>query len=557
MRYLVAQGFAYFMRRHGVLWFRGALKCKQGPIRIELGISDWDFISYPTIRLLDRPPALHGVQAHLSARNGLCYYTQGSVVLDRYDSISAVAQSLAQATHVLDELMLNPNYRRAELTREYLANWSVAQTPGPLPVVKAGVSATSTHVHMAAIGERFLIFGDDLQELEVISAALGEPLIDYGSGSAWALRTIQWPPMSESFPVDMQSLFAWLKVWDRNLFGNFQNRLGHDRKYLDRALLYLMIQSPAGWLGIRVPLGNQVARLVGRRNPSVYRQHMHVKGKAQPVTRLSVIDWSASFVHSRNLTFQDLTDKRITLIGCGAIGSHLAEALVRLGAGQGKRGRLRIIDPDLMGSENIGRHALGYPSLFQEKSVAMEQELRRTFPLANVVGIVGDALRIGDLFEGDLVIDATGEEALSEAINARHITAGSIAGPVLYVRISGTGGAVQSLWVDAGKGACFRCLRTSDPQNRRAERFPIEKSDDPVWVMNGCHAVTPYAVSAPMHAAALAADVVADWLQGNVAPRLRVLVRPGADVHPVKNQDPKRLPNCPACSAVMALKKPH
>ncbi|WP_186207467.1 ThiF family adenylyltransferase [Burkholderia gladioli] len=556
MRYLVAQGFTYVARRHGALRFRGPLKCRQGAVQIDLSISDWEFISYPIIRLHDRPAALEGVQAHISAGNGLCYYTPGSMVLDRYDPISAVAQCLAQATHVLDELMLNADYRRVELTREYLANWSVAQTPEPLPVVKAGVLVISTHVRMAAIGARFLIFGDDLEELEAISGALNELLTDYGSGSAWVLRTTEWPPMSQSFPMDVQSLFAWLKSWDKKLSGNLQNRLGHDREYLKRANLYLVVESPAGWLGICVPLGSEATRLLGRRNPSAYRQYMHAKGKTQLVTRLSVIDWSASFVHSRNLMFQDLTDKRITLIGCGAIGSHLAEALVRLGAGQGKRGRLRIIDPDLMGSENLGRHALGYPSLFQEKSTAMENELKRTFPLAKVVSIVGDALAVDDLFEGDLVIDATGEEALSEAVNARHLNVGAEAGPMLYVRISGTGGAVQSLWVDPEKGACFRCLRMNAPKSRRAERFPIEKNDDAVWIMKGCHAVTPYAVSAPMHAAALAADVVADWLKGDVSPRLRVLVRPGADVHPVKSQNPKRLENCPACSpAITALQK--
>jgi hypothetical protein len=44
-------------------------------------------------------------------------------------------------------------------------------------------------------------------------------------------------------------------------------------------------------------------------------------------------------------------------------------------------------------------------------------------------------------------------------------------------------------------------------------------------------------------------------LKGNVSPRLRVLVRPGADVYEVKNQDPKRLDNCPACNPPAALQK--
>jgi molybdopterin/thiamine biosynthesis adenylyltransferase len=549
MRHLVAHGFSYFKRRRGVLWFRGELSCRQGAIKIELGISDWDFVSYPTIRLLERPASLEGVQAHLTARNGLCYYTHGAVVLNRFDPVVAVAQCVAQATEVLDSLALDPEYRRDELTREYLAQWSVGQLPAPWVVIKAGLSEESTNSNVAVLGKGYFIFGDKPDELAAIAEAVGESLRDYGNGFAWVFRTPKWPPMSESFPTDLQSLFTWLKAWDKDLSGDFQHRLGHDRGYLKWPFLYLMIKSPAGWLGIEIPLGNALARKVGHRKPSAYRQQMHSSGKGRCIVRLAVVDWSAEFIHSRNLDFDDLTNKRITLIGCGAIGSHLAEALVRLGAGQGKRGHLRIIDPDSMSSENLGRHALGYPSLLKDKPSAMKEELHRTFPLAKVDGIWGNALAMRDLFKGDLLIDATGEEAVSEAINAQHMAQRKSACPVLYVRISGTGGAVQSFWVDADKGACFHCLRYTDAQGRRVERFPIEKSNSPTWIMKGCHALTPYAVSAPMHAAALATDAIADWLRDQVSPRLRVLVRPGADVHPVKSQDPKRLDTCSACGS--------
>ena len=555
MRHLVAHGFSYVKRRHGVLRFHGSLSCKQGPIKIELGISDWDFVSYPSIRLLERPASLEGVQAHLTANNGLCYYTHGAVVLDRFDPVVAVAQCLAQATEVLDKLALDPTYRRDELTREYLAQWSVGQLPEPWPVVKATVAEKSTDSRVAALGNRIFIFGDSQDELAAIAKALGEPLNDYGPGFSWVFRTVQWPPMSASFPTDLHSLFAWLKAWDKSLAGDFQHRLGHDRTYLQRALLYLMIQSPAGWIGIEIPLGSLQMRKAGERKPSVYRQQMHSCGKARGVVRLTVTDWSPGFVHSRNLNFDDLTNKRITLVGCGAIGSHLAEALVRLGAGQGPRGHLRIIDPDWMGSENLGRHALGYPSLLQDKVAAMKEELGRTFPLAKVESVRGNALAVNDLFKGDLLIDATGEEAVSESINAKHMAHRPSGCPVLYVRISGTGGAVQSLWVDAHKGACFHCLRHTDARGLRVERFPIEKTNAPAWIMKGCQALMPYAVSAPMHAAALATDAIADWLQGRVSPRMRVLTRPGADVHPVKNQDPKRLDECVACRPPIVLLK--
>ena len=227
-----------------------------------------------------------------------------------------------------------------------------------------------------------------------------------------------------------------------------------------------------------------------------------------------------------------------------------------MGAGQGKHGRLRIVDFDEMEACNVSRHQLGYPSLLKSKAPELADELRRLHPTAKVEGEVIDALKVDALFRDHLVIDATGEEALSEAINVRHLAAGASASPVLYVRIYGQGDAAQALWVDAGRtGACFACLRKNDPQSRRAPRFRIGRTDEPQWIMRGCQAVTPYSVSAPMHAAAMASDMVADWLHGNVSPRLRFLERPNAGVIHNKNQDPKALPHCPACSiSIQAVK---
>lgn len=552
-QYLIGRGFAYVNRRKDWLRFRGQLSCKLGNVPVEITIRDWDFIQYPHIRVIERPACLDGVQAHLSALNGLCYFTPGSVLLNRHDPVEALGQCLAQATLVLDELAHNPSYRQAEFIREYLANWIAGQDPDPLPVVKGTIADTTTHMHVAlAMGEDgvFAIFGDDVAELRSIVAATGRTLSDHGDNSGWVFHTDRWPPLSESFPKTMHDVLTWMKAWDLRLYQSLQDQLGHDRRYLAMPHLFLMIQNPAGWLGLTFELGNVLQREIGRRKPTNYRQWLHRHSREIGVTRLSVVDWSPEFVYARNLGLDEknLFGKRVTIIGAGAIGSHLAKALVQMGAGQGKHGRLRIVDFDVMESGNVSRHQLGYPSLLKSKAPELADELRRLHPTAKVEGEVIDALKVDALLRDHLVIDATGEEALSEAINVRHLAAGASASPVLYVRIYGQGDAAQALWVDAGRtGACFACLRKNDPQSRRAPRFRIGKTDEPQWIMRGCQAVTPYSVSAPMHAAAMASDMVADWLHGNVSPRLRFLERPNADVIHNKNQDPKALPHCPAC----------
>jgi molybdopterin/thiamine biosynthesis adenylyltransferase len=548
-RELAKWGFRFVGFRREVLKLSGSLKCAFGLVPIDLRIRDWEFVDYPVIRILERPKQLDGVQPHVFSGGGLCYFNPGSVVLDRFDPVGAVLNCLEQATLVLNRLTLDTDYRREEFTLEYLTQWNVGQDPAPSQLIKAGIDDGAADAATAILGNAWLIVGSEVRELQAIADAMGESLQELGDRKAWILRTKHWPPLMPNLPGDGKAMFDWLRAWDPKLYQALQRRMEHDRKYLAWTKLLVLIEGPHGWLGFDLDLGDKQMRARGARDRRAFVQKLHRAGAYRPLTRLRVIDWSAKFIHSRNLSFPDLTGKKLTLVGCGANGSHLAEALVRLGAGQGPRGRLRLIDPDAMEAGNLGRHALGYPSLTQKKATAMAAELTRTFPLANVMGLVGDALHVPDLLNDDLLIDATGEEGLSEAINARQQAAQGDVSPILYARIFGAGEAVQTLWVDLrDKGACFRCLRSSDPQNNRAERFPLSSDNSPRQMRRGCNAITPYAVSAPMHAAALATDAVADWLGGNVSPKFRTLSRPGADVYKIKNQNPVRSPNCPACA---------
>ena len=125
---------------------------------------------------------------------------------------------------------------------------------------------------------------------------------------------------------------------------------------------------------------------------------------------------------------------------------------------------------------------------------------------------------LSDLFGADLVIDATGEEMVSELINSMRLDSGADT-PVLHVRIRGNGECVQRFWAQGRQLGCFRCLLQADHKNYRQERFPVLK-EQPKRKRLGCNRFTPYAVSAPMAAAALFMEAVVDWLQsGRASPR--------------------------------------
>jgi hypothetical protein len=111
--------------------------------------------------------------------------------------------------------------------------------------------------------------------------------------------------------------------------------------------------------------------------------------------------------------------------------------------------------------------------------------------------------------------------------------------PILHVWIRGNGEAVQALWTDDKGGGCYRCLLVPSANAHRQERYRVLKNPS-VRRTDGCRAYTPYAVSAPLHAAALATEMVCDWLQGSPTPCFRTRATANADVFSLKNKISRR-----------------
>jgi hypothetical protein len=133
--------------------------------------------------------------------------------------------------------------------------------------------------------------------------------------------------------------------------------------------------------------------------------------------------------------------------------------------------------------------AASYPALFQQKAIALADELQRQLPLSRIVGVPTDVRAVTDLFKSDLVIDATGEEPVSEMLNERRIVQGTTT-PLMHAWILGNGEADQVLWADRLNYACYRCLRVINRDGRSEARFPVLKHE-PERKQIGCHAFTP------------------------------------------------------------------
>ncbi|KQW23198.1 hypothetical protein ASC80_07865 [Afipia sp. Root123D2] len=100
---------------------------------------------------------------------------------------------------------------------------------------------------------------------------------------------------------------------------------------------------------------------------------------------------------------------RIIVVGCGALGSGVAKMLAKTGVEH-----LRLIDPELMGWENIRRHELGGGAVGHGKAMALAHSIRSDLPMISFVE--GYAMTFaafarqhpGLLKQADLVVSCTG-----------------------------------------------------------------------------------------------------------------------------------------------------
>ncbi|KUM26720.1 hypothetical protein AU467_20585 [Mesorhizobium loti] len=122
--------------------------------------------------------------------------------------------------------------------------------------------------------------------------------------------------------------------------------------------------------------------------------------------RTSLLDSSAS---RSIIALADLADKRVVVVGCGAVGAGVARLLAKAGVG-----RLDLIDHENLGWENIRRHELGGRSVRHSKAQALALDLRQDLP--EIVEVRAFSKTVQDLVVSgsnilkgaDLIVTTTG-----------------------------------------------------------------------------------------------------------------------------------------------------
>lgn len=140
------------------------------------------------------------------------------------------------------------------------------------------------------------------------------------------------------------------------------------------------------------------------------------------------------------------------VIGCGALGGHVATAIARIGLR-----RLTLVDPEELAVENIYRHVLGYADVGKSKAKALAGVLNTAIPHLQVDAYErrGEQLHQEVFDRVDLVLITVGTPAIHRVLNER--LRGHRCRVVFgWLEPLGIGG--HALLTGAGESGCLECL---------------------------------------------------------------------------------------------------
>lgn len=145
---------------------------------------------------------------------------------------------------------------------------------------------------------------------------------------------------------------------------------------------------------------------------------LNVFGDGKDLTYQKTENWHPERLQARGKMGEPLPKQRVLVIGGGALGSSVAELLVRGGSTE-----LTIIDYDILEVGNLVRHTLTTDALGQNKADALAKRLQKASPMAKISGLAialpHSETRVQELLAlYDVVIDCTGDNDVLEAIGA-------------------------------------------------------------------------------------------------------------------------------------------
>lgn len=206
--------------------------------------------------------------------------------------------------------------------------------------------------------------------------------------------------------------------------------------------------------------------------------------------------------------------KKISLIGCGSLGSYIATEICKLGIAN-----LELFDSDLLTPENIFRHTLGLNYSFINKAGGLKIKLENDYPQLKVTdnnyNINHNNFFDQNFSDSDLLIFAIGKTTTQLVINDL-LAKNKFDKPVLYTWLDSFGSGCHALLVDYSKKGCYKCLSLDEVGKFSKEsKITFSKFSEDVIYGDGCGGTfTPYGSTILLKGTSMIIKIISDYFEG-------------------------------------------
>lgn len=466
-----------------------------------------DFPSVPP-RIRVTPPEKYYLRVPHVEENGLlCLYPAGVEF-----NTDAVASGIAHTWIRAKELLEKPN--AAEFFEEFPSYWrlNVGSKREVLSLFPNEISASS----YSFSDERSIIVGESENVLhqwwknhrgdpKIMPKIIRVKRID--------LARILYP---HEFPCTVADVLELIRRQDPALADHFFEAMAQTSR---ATIIIFRIPSPSGYAegALELPALNLAGRKniqkgfrSGRVPLDVVRSRSNALLRQTPIARFNLQSIAHRYIHSRGGNGTDLAQKSVVVVGSGSLGGYVAHLLAKAGVG-----RLTLIDQEVLGWDNVGRHILGGRFVGLSKSKALARVLRSEMPHLRVEAFAASWREVYDyqfsIFSTcDMIISTIGSWTAEHNLN-HLLRKGDLNAAGLFTWIEPHAVAGHSVLVHPTQGGCMECVMDS------LGTFAMRTCDAiPQVKPAGCAgSYQPYGVAEMIPTASLAVQTSIDYLTGH------------------------------------------
>lgn len=450
---------------------------------------------------------------HIESNGKICLLDSSSILIDDSRAEELLVECYDQAIKIL-QLNKETDLYKSEMLREANSYW--------LQVSKQTITSSvdiskATYLELKMIsymGDGPLSFyvGDNVEKTEV----LGKSFSKYCDRKSNYSDCIIIRLKKGSRLISLKERYGWnelrqyiRKNTDNGVKRKFKKHTDSEKNAVMESLI-LVLPTEYGEIAIGFLVFGRSSRLV----PMSMMMGLQC-------TPLYVRRMDYNYLINRAGGMSELSNQQVLLLGCGSVGSYIAENLCKIGIKN-----LDILDKESISEANLFRHYLGMGALtnkvINNKAQLMKSQLESEF-----LDVEIDSLDFKDrtveaylqeperLKNYDLIISALGEPTLNLRINrVLHEKGYKIPFICSYNEPYGIGGHVILTNTSNGEG-CLECLYTNlESSELRENRVSLVKEDQSFKKnISGCGgAFVPYSVldsqQTAIHTVRLAASVL-------------------------------------------------